>query len=253
LARVRFGRLLSEVSLVAFDKDGTLIDFEHMWGRLAAEWADRLATGSHAETIKRELYRAWGYDAQRRRTLPLSPFAMATTGQVQTIAAATLFRCGVPWPEAEDRARTVFQTTLSGAGLTLGDLVRPAGDVAGLFRKLQTAGVGVAVITTDHRADTEASLRLLGVAELVDHVVCGDDGLPSKPAPDMLLAACHHLATHPSRCAVVGDTEADLLMAQRAGAGVRAAVRTGPGDPVLLARYADVVLESIDDISVATS
>jgi phosphoglycolate phosphatase len=253
MARVRFGRLVCDVSLVAFDKDGTLIDFEHMWGRLAVEWAERLATGSDAETIKREMYRSWGYDAQRRRTLPLSPFAMATTGQVQTIAAATLFRCGVPWPEAEDRARTVFQTALSDAGLTLGELVRPAGDVAGLFRQLQSAGVGVAVITTDHRADTEESLRLLDVTELVDYVVCGDDGLPGKPAPDMLLAACHHLAIHPSRCAVVGDTEADLLMAQRAGAGLKVAVQTGPSDAALLARLADVVLESIDDISVAAS
>jgi phosphoglycolate phosphatase len=224
-----------------------------MWGRMAAEWAERLATGSHAESIKSELYRAWGYDAQRRRTLPLSPFAMATTGQVQTIAAATLFRCGVPWPEAEDRARTVFQTALSGAGLTLAELVRPAGDVAGLMQQLRSAGVGLAVITTDHRADTEETLRLLGVAQFVDHVVCGDDGLPSKPAPDMLLAACHHLAVRPSRCAVVGDTEADLLMAQRAGAGLKVAVQTGPADPALLARYADVVLESIDDISVAAS
>lgn len=251
MALVRFGDILFDAELVAFDKDGTLIEFEPMWGRLAQEWAARLATGPQAETIKREVYRSWGYDGVHGRTLPDSPLAIASTGQVQTIAAATLYREGVPWPEAEDRARTVFQTTQCDEGLTLADLLRPTGNIAALLQDLQAAGVRVAVVTTDHRAGTEESLRLMGVAHLVDLLVCGDDGLASKPAPDALLAACEHLGIEPSRTAVVGDTGADLLMARRAGAGLGVAVLTGVGDPSSLGRHADVTLSSVDAISVA--
>jgi phosphoglycolate phosphatase len=85
----------------------------------------------------------------------------------------------------------------------------------------------------------------------LDHLVCGDDGIPVKPAPDMLLAACQHLGVRPERTAVVGDTMGDLLMGRRAGAGFRVAVLTGAGTRELLSPNADALLGSIDEISVA--
>jgi phosphoglycolate phosphatase len=246
MARLQIGSVPFDAGLVAFDKDGTLIDFEFMWGRIAATWVEHLAAGEAGEGLRQELYRAMGYEPERQSTDPQSPLAIATTGQLQTIAAATLYRHGIPWPEAEDRARAAFQ---AGARLPLADLIRPAGDVAGVMERLQAAGVWVAVLTTDNRAETEETLRILGVAHLVDHLVCGDDGLAAKPAPDMLLAACEALRVQPACAVVVGDTLGDLLMAQRAGAGLKAAVLTGVGGRALLVPHADVVLDSIDDIT----
>jgi phosphoglycolate phosphatase len=246
VTRVQFGTVPFDAGLVAFDKDGTLIDFEIMWGRLARTWVEHLAGGD--EGLRQDLVRSLGYDLSHQRTLPQSPLAIATTGQLLTIVAVTLYRHGISWPEAEDRAQEAFQV---GAQLPLADLVRPAGDVAGVLQRLQSAGVRVAVVTTDHRAPTEEALRLLGVAELVDALVCGDDGLPSKPAPDLLLAACRATGVEPARTAAVGDTLADLLMARRAGAGLRVAVLSGVGDLEQLSAEADVVLPSIDAISVA--
>jgi len=248
---LEIGCLPFDADLVAFDKDGTLIDFEFMWGRLAVAWVERLAAGTGDGALWRELCGSLGYDPQRQRTEPQSPLAIASTGQLQTITAAVLYRHGIPWPEAEDRARSAFRQTA--ADLPLADLIRPTGDVAGLLQRLQGAGVRVAVITTDHRAETEETLRIMGIARLVDHLVCGDDGLPSKPAPDMLLSACEQLRVKPARTAVVGDTVADLLMARRAGAGLGAAVLTGAGDPALLEAHADVVLRSIDEIAIQGS
>ena len=116
--------------------------------------------------------------------------------------------------------------------------------------RLRGAGVRVAIVTTDHRTETENTLHILGVAHLVDHLVCGDDGIPSKPAPDMLLAVCARSGIAPARSAVVGDTVADLLMSSRADAGLKAAVLTGAGEPGQLRAHADVVLGSIDEIAV---
>jgi phosphoglycolate phosphatase len=217
-----------------------------MWGRLAVVWVEHLTRDIGHEALGQELYRSLGYDPQRQRTEPQSPLAIATTAQLQTIAAATLYRLGIPWPEAEDRARVAFQTSQD---LPLASLIRPTGDVAGLCAGLQAVGVRVAVITTDHRAETEETLRMLRISGLVDCVVCGDDGLPPKPAPDMLLAACKQLEVKPERCAVVGDTAGDLLMARRAGAGLAVAVLTGAGDPVYLAEHSQLVLRSIDEIT----
>jgi phosphoglycolate phosphatase len=113
---------------------------------------------------------------------------------------------------------------------------------------LQAKGVRIGVITTDRRTETEETMQIMGIAQLVDHIVCGDDGLPWKPAPDTLLATCRQLAVPPARAAVVGDTVADLIMARRAGAGLGVAVLTGIGERDQLEGYADVLLDSIDEI-----
>jgi phosphoglycolate phosphatase-like HAD superfamily hydrolase len=246
MALLQIGHLLFDADLVVFDKDGTLIDFEFMWGRLTVAWVEHLTAGTGDEAFRQELYCFLGYDPQRQRTEPQSPLAIATTGQMLTIAAAVLYGHGIPWPEAEERAQSAFrQTTVD---LPLADLIRPTGDVAGLLGQLQGTDVHVAVITTDHRAETEETLRILGIAHLVDLLICGDDDLPPKPAPDTLLVTCDRLGVKPARAAMVGDTVADLLMAQRAGAGLRVAVLSGVGDPALLAAHANVVLHSIDEI-----
>jgi phosphoglycolate phosphatase len=248
MALLRFGSTAFDTDLVAFDKDGTLIGFDAMWGRLAVAWVEYLTEGIADGALGEDLYSSLGYDAAKRRADPEGPLAIATTGQVQTIVAVTLYRSGLSWPAAEDRAREAFRAT---AAIPLPDLIEPAGQVRTLFASLQAAGVGVAVVTTDHRAETEETLRILDVIHWVDHLVCGDDGIPAKPAPDMLLAACDRLGLRPDRTAVVGDTMGDLLMAQRAGAGLRVAVLTGAGNAELLSPHADALLASIDEISIA--
>lgn len=248
MAWIQFGDSSFNPAQVIFDKDGTLIDLDHMWGRLARAWVERLTAEAGDQELKRDLYRSLGYDPLSGRIMPQSPLAIATRGQLQTIAAATLYRRGTPWAEAEDRTRLAFQA--GGADLPLADLIRPLGNMVGLFRRLREAGVRLAVVTTDHRTETENTLDILGVAHLVDHLVCGDDGLPPKPSPDMLLAVCARSGIAPAGSAVVGDTVADLLMSSRAGAGFKAAVLSGAGDPVQLRAHADVVLRSIDAIAV---
>ena len=246
MATLRIKDIPFDADLVVFDKDGTLIDFEAMWGRRAVAWVEHLVAEIGDESLRSVLYDSLGYDVQRQRTRPQSPLAIATTRQLRTIAAAVLYRRGMPWTEAEDRTRHIFADHTD---LPLADLIRPTGDVVGLLERLQARGVRVAIITTDYRAETEETLHLMGIAPLVDQVLCGDDGLPWKPAPDTLLIACKRLGIAPERVAVVGDTVADLLMARRAGAGLSVAVLTGAGEREQLAVYADVALNSIDEIT----
>ena len=245
MALLQFGDRTFDTDLVALDKDGTLIDFEFRWGRLAIAWVEHLTAETGDKELQPELYRSLGYDPRQQRTKPQSPLAIASSDQLQTIAAATLYRHGIPWPESEDRARRAFETSTD---LPLGDLIHPTVDVAGLLKQFQGSGVRVAVVTTDHRAETVKTLRIMGIAHLVDHTICGDDGLLNKPAPDTLQAVCRRLGVEPIHAAVVGDTMADLLMAERAGAGLKVAVLTGAGEPTLLRKHADVVLRSADEI-----
>jgi phosphoglycolate phosphatase-like HAD superfamily hydrolase len=244
---LQFSSVSFDTGLIVLDKDGTLLDFE-MWNILAAAWVDRLAEGFQGDALRDDLCRNMGFDYERRYSDPQGPMAIATTAQIMAIAAGTLYRHGLPWPQAEDRARLAFDTE---AEIPLASLMRPAGNLPPLFRALKAAGVPVAVVTTDHRRETEVALQYLGIAGLVDYVLCGDDGVPPKPAPDMLLVTCRQMGVEPGRVAMVGDTLGDLIMAERAGAGLRVGVLTGAGTREELAPHADVVLDSVDDIRVA--
>jgi phosphoglycolate phosphatase-like HAD superfamily hydrolase len=243
-----FGTSVFDADLVVFDKDGTLTDFEFLWGRVTAAWLERLSGQMDGQSPLRELCALMGYDYDRRASLPESPMVVASQEQLCTIAAAVLYRHGIPWPQAEARALEAFAETT--AAMPLPGLIRALGDVAGLMDRLAHAGVRLGVVTIDDRSRTADILRILGIAHRIDVSVCGDDGLPWKPAPDMLLAVCARLTIDPARTVVVGDTWADMQMARGAGAGLAVAVLTGMGDPAQLGAHADVVLSSVDDIEI---
>ncbi len=250
MAILAAGEIRFDAGLVVFDKDGTLLDFHAMWGSLLTHAVHALTSRSEGgAALAADLYGALGYDPERRWTDPHGPWAMATTEQGLTILAATLYRRGQPWHVAEAAVRAAWQTATALDALP--GLVHPTADLVALFSALQQAGIRIAVDTTDDRMVTETTLRLLKIDELIDHVVCGDDDLPGKPAPERLLATCDTLGVPIGRTAMVGDTVFDLLMGRRAGAGLVAGVLTGASDRTTLVAQADVVLDSVAGIRVA--
>lgn len=239
-----------DAGLVVFDKDGTLLDFDTMWGGLLIETVETLAPRTEeGAALAADLYDTLGYHPQQRRVDPCGPWAMGTTEQGLAIIAATLYRHGQPWHQAEAAVRSAWQTALTPD--TLPKLVRPTADLPELFSSLRGAGVRVAVDTADDRAPTEIALRLLDIDRLTDRIVCGDDGLPVKPAAERLLATCQALGVPAARTVMVGDTLMDLLMGRRAGAGLVIGVLTGASDESTLAAHADVVLNSVAELRVA--
>jgi phosphoglycolate phosphatase-like HAD superfamily hydrolase len=90
------------------------------------------------------------------------------------------------------------------------------------------------------------TLAALGVTGSLDAVVCADDGVPVKPAPDMVIHLCEVVGVQPARTAVVGDSPADLLMARAAGVAFVVGVLTGVGERSDLEPLADLVVESVE-------
>jgi len=78
----------------------------------------------------------------------------------------------------------------------------------------------LAVVTNKPRLFTEKLLERAGVASLFSAVVTGDDGIPRKPAGDMLAAACVQLGSTPAETLMLGDSDNDVLAARAAGCPV---------------------------------
>jgi phosphoglycolate phosphatase-like HAD superfamily hydrolase len=233
---------LEAFDLVVFDKDGTLIDFDVMWGGWAENLADRLEA-SLGHPIRVDLHREIGYDSKARRTRPGSPLAATPMAELRVLTTDLVVR-------STGRSTAAAAKAVDDAWLPPDPilLAHPLTDLDALFRALRGAGCRVAVVTSDDRVPTESTLAGLGIAGLVDAVVCADDGLRSKPAPDTLLEACRILGLEPARTAMIGDSVADMTMATAARVGRRIAVLSGIGRRSELEPLSDAVIGSIADL-----
>lgn len=229
---------LDSIQLIIFDKDGTLIDFDAMWGCWVSDLAQRLESITRMPVTER-LFQMMGFDAVSGRVsaggkLAVTPMAILRRLTVEVVRGAGLS------PEAADAAVTSAWREPDPVALA-----RPITNLLSLFATLRARGLKIAIATTDDRAPTEATLIGLGVDALVDAMLCADDGVPVKPAPDMVLELCRKLDVAPARAAVVGDSTADLQMGRSAGAGLVIGVRSGVSPDSLLEPLADVVLPSV--------
>lgn len=126
--------------------------------------------------------------------------------------------------------------------------MKPFTDIRKLFSNIQKRGMKVAIATTDDRRATEAMLCAFGVSELVNTIVCADDGIKAKPAPDMVTTICEQLHVDPCSVVVVGDTVADLQMARSAQAGYVIGVLSGVGSLANLTPLADILMDTVDSL-----
>jgi phosphoglycolate phosphatase-like HAD superfamily hydrolase len=228
-------------ALIIFDKDGTLIDFHAMWGRWATELARRLASETGLDLAKR-LFQVMDFDPLSGHIRPEGNLAVTPLAGLRAVTVGVLYEFGLAPADAELALLKAWHEPDPVA------LARPFTDLTVLFTTLQHAGCKIAIATSDDRRPTEALLDTWQLSHLVDGLACADDGLPLKPAPDMVLALCDRLTIPPPKTIVVGDNVPDLEMGRRAGAGLIIGVLSGVGAAADLAPRADLLLNSVGEL-----
>jgi phosphoglycolate phosphatase-like HAD superfamily hydrolase len=232
---------LAGIDLVVFDKDGTLIEFDAMW----AGWATDLAANlerSAGIAVRDPLFEMLGFDPGAGRVLPGGGLAATPMARLRDHTRDILLAAGLSGSAAASALLDAWHAPDPVA------LAHPLGDLAGLFGRLRASSKRIAIATSDDRVPTERTLDALGLAGLVDALACADDGVPVKPAPDMIVRLCAELGLEPARTAVVGDSVADLEMARGAGAGLVIGVLTGVAGEANLAPLADRVIASVMEL-----
>lgn len=250
------GRIYNDIQLIAFDKDGTLIDFNHLWGERTRHWINWLVRhGGNAVNDRKELYLAFcsslGFDPQINCIIKDSPLAVASMPKIINIAATVLYQHGLGFLEAEQIVERSLPESINVLPAT--HEIQPVGNVKQAIKHLVTAGVDIAIITSDDRVGTEAILPILGIKDFVHILVCGDDNIPNKPAPDALWAIGQQFKINASQMLMVGDTASDMIFGRNAGAAGCIGIRGGAGNLSALSRTADEVIDSIEAIQVIKS
>jgi phosphoglycolate phosphatase-like HAD superfamily hydrolase len=232
--------ILDGIDLIVFDKDGTLISFEAMW----VGWARALGTRLELATrrpVAGDIFATIGFDPVASRILPRGPLAVATMAEIEQLIGAVLRR----WCPSVSAARRILAEAWFEPDPVADAL--PLADLAAVLGAIRKSGRRIAVATTDDRRPTQATLVGVGIADLVDVIVCGDDDGPTKPEPAALVGVATRLETRIDRTAMVGDTPADLTMARLAGARA-IGVTSGVASHADLEPTADAILGTIDDL-----
>jgi phosphoglycolate phosphatase-like HAD superfamily hydrolase len=211
-----------------------------MWGGWARELGARL-DATIRRPVSLDVFATIGFDPSSGRIAPAGALATATMAGIEETVARVLRR----WCPSIAAARRATEAAWFVPDPTA--LAVPLADLVRLFDQLRASGLRIAVVTTDDRDATDATLRALGVRDHVEAMVCGDDGFDVKPAPDAVFAVCHAFQTEPARVTVVGDAPADLAMARAAGAGRVIGVRSGVGREADLAA-ADAIIDSVSEL-----
>lgn len=206
---------------VVFDCDGTLADSEPLawrsWEVVLARYGHRLTEADFAEMVGRSYAQAHADVAARVGALP---------------AVDAL------WDELSEVLFELIQREL-----------RPFGDAVSTARLLAEHGVPLAVASSSPRSRVDVTLRVLGLAELFDVTVAGDEVAAAKPSPDVYLAAAARLGVPASRCLAIEDSPVGVESARAAGMWTLA-VRRGAAKPSSLAA-ADAVVDRLDPGMVA--
>ena len=224
---------------IIFDKDGTLINFDTMWGGWTLHLAKLLHQASGLD-VKNELCEAFGYDEGKNKVLANGKLASNTMSSLYELTINVMTANGF----IDTKAREIVEQTWCIPDPVL--LAKPFTDLPQLFSQLHNDGIKVAIATADNRDSTEAMVEALDIGWYA--IICADDGVPSKPAPDMALSLCNQMGIDPSKVIVIGDTTSDLKMGRSAGAGLVIGVLSGVSSSKDLIEHADILIDSIDEL-----
>ncbi len=223
---------------ILFDKDGTVVDYWRTWVPINRQVALFAASGD--AQLADELLQLGGHD-------PVTDHVAAGTalaaGSVEDIADLFSTRLGLRTPPdlatgidlIFRQGGTQYSVLIDGARETLSELKR--------------RGIRVGLATNDSIGGLEASLAPHDILDLFDFRAGCDSGHGSKPDPGMALAFCEAVGLSPKEMAVVGDAIHDLAMGRAAGAGLTIGVLSGTSAREDFEDYADLVLDSINDLT----
>lgn len=178
-----------KISLVIFDMDGLMFDTERIG------------------------IRAW-MQAGRDHGVPLTPEIITETIGLDIRNTERVFREHLGDMPFEDMKMRRFEHAFEEIEKT-GTPVKPG--LPELLDWLTAQGIRKAVATSTERTRARHFMKLGGVLDKFDEIVCGNEVARGKPEPDIFLEAARRVGVHPDECIVLEDSENGLKAAHRAG------------------------------------
>ena len=192
----------NQTKLVIFDKDGTLVNNEIIFG----PWTEKIVT-KISKILKfnsQYLYTHLGYDPIKKIFDGNSIVAKGSNDQIKN-AIIIFIKSKFNYIDTQK----FIDNNWIELSFKPNDIV-PFGNISHLFTKLKNNNIKIAVCTSDDRNSTTKMLRILNIIQFIDFIVCGDDNISCKPSPEPILNICKNINIPPSQTIMIGDTINDI-------------------------------------------
>ncbi len=224
------GNPIGNIQGVLFDKDGTLSNSEKHLTQLAkmrikyaSDLFEKNIRGSNAVSLKKlKDLLASSYGLSSKGLKPSGTIAVASQKD-NLISTATIFCIfGEDWPKAIEMAEEVFlkaEDFLQKKLANNNQIMNLLPGSKSLLNKLNNANVICALISNDSDIGIQKFLNAHNLEKVFSNIWSADSH-PAKPDPNAIQSLCKILKLSPSECALIGDADSDLVMAQKAGVGI---------------------------------
>ena len=197
---------------VIFDKDGTLMEFDPFWVKVAESAVQDILNRLGINSVPVwEVLEAFGVRGEVSDTDGI--IRGGTYEQAGEALAEVLERHGIKIESAKLSAlvREAFAAN-SGAGG-----IKGCEGVKETLSRLKLLGIRLAVVTTDSADITGKCLKVLGIESLFDKIYTDDGITPPKPEPYCAEEFLRTYGIKPENAVMVGDTLTDARFAENAG------------------------------------
>ena len=197
---------------VIFDKDGTLMEFDPFWVRVAESAVQDILNRLDINNVQaEEILEAFGVHNGVSDVNGI--LRKGTYEQAGEALAEVLERYGIKIQSAKLSAlvREAFA-----ANASAGEIKGCAGLKETLSR-LKSLGIRLAVVTTDSADITGKCLKGLGIESFFDKIYTDDGRTPTKPEPYCAEDFLKAYGIKPENAVMVGDTLTDARFAENAG------------------------------------
>ncbi|MEL6442247.1 MAG: HAD family hydrolase [Cyanobacteria bacterium J06621_8] len=221
---IQFNNILA----IVFDKDGTLEDSAAYWQAVAAERARLIE--AEVPGVEAQLIMAFG--AGKNHFDPQGLMAVGSRYENEIAAAAYITAKDRSWQDSKLIARLAFNKVDKSKYFVKTPQLSPLyQEVKETLQLLAAQGLKLAVLSADSSSAVNAFIINHQLQEYLQ-LGMGTDGEISKPNPALFWEACKRLEVLPEQTLMVGDSEADMLMGQAAGAAGTIGIVRNPDYPL---------------------
>ena len=242
-------KIIEKVSLVIFDKDGTLMNLYHYWSNMVGyrvEFA-RKRLGFDLKQ-KSEIMFAMGVDLANKRLRNEGPVGIKKREIVMAAMEKALLVIG--FADTHDLCFEVFKEADEMSLQHLSEIIRPLNGTKELINVLRKRGCSIALATTDKTQRAKLALNVLGISDKVD-IVVGEDMVKNyKPHPDMINYILEELSVDKANAVMVGDAITDIEMGNNAQLKASIAVLSGIASKEQFVGKTEYIISDISQITV---
>lgn len=235
-----------EIKGILFDKDGTIIDFNEVWGTAATPVIETIMSeyGIACDTniISEALESIGVYDGviAPEGALAWKPYNLIAEDLLSVLEK---FSENISCQSLEKSLKKGFYEQVT--------LVREDypvfTDMKTLMQKLKDKGINVGIATTDEYEATKKCMEKLSVDEYITFYGTAGTDYPVKPDGRLIELAAQQWQITPQQILMIGDTPNDMRFAKNGGA-YAVGVTCGVGKKNDMEALADRIIDSIDDL-----